>query len=271
VEKFPPIARLEQPKQKMGQYRDQRLNKKPNPLEIADLPNDSGDEHTGQLQLVKDKTNGESTHIIFCIDFSSSMNMTDVKSTTGSISRWDAVFECIKTFLEDQVQQKGTKKNNQERNNGDESVPVFDMAMVSVVIFNENATTLLNRMPLLGDGRKVRNALDAAQKNYTPKGGTFFAKGLEQAKQIAFSNNTAQKDNVALVFLSDGRPADLTGSPPNGQNKPMPTTYRRNGKKYPAVGEHIQAMKEQHEDRFSFHLICLYSQGKPVRRNMCDA
>ena len=46
------------------------------------------------------------THVIFVIDASGSMREADVKSCKGNISRWDAVFKCIDSFLDEQLQQQ---------------------------------------------------------------------------------------------------------------------------------------------------------------------
>ncbi|CAB9524585.1 Myosin heavy chain kinase [Seminavis robusta] len=187
------------------------------------------------------------THIIFSIDFSGSMKKKDVKKANGSkIKRWDAVFLCLQGFLAEQIS----------------SSDAAGEALVSVVTFNDEAQTLLDRMPLVGDGRKVLRALETARKMHTPNGGTGFAAGFGRAKEIAFAGASQDENqNVVLVFLSDGRPGDLKSDPPKIK-EPMQTTFRRHGMVYPSAARHIEAMKQKYESRFSLHLICLFNEGK---------
>ncbi|CAB9527897.1 Myosin heavy chain kinase [Seminavis robusta] len=195
------------------------------------------------------KENGSpnATHIIFSIDFSGSMKKKDVKKGNGSkISRWDAVFLCLEGFLAEQISSSNSAGE----------------AMVSVVTFNDEAQTLLDRMPLVGDGQKVLKALETARKMHTPNGGTGFAAGFGRAKEIAFAGASQDKNqNVMLVFLSDGRPGDMNSDPPKS-DQPMPTTIRRNKIKYPSAGAHIEEMQQKYCSQFSLHLICLFKEGK---------
>ena len=225
----------------------QEEEKKEEDPEIVDLVDSDEDEEERNPQAI----NSSRTHIIFTIDFSGSMNTKDVATKDqGKVRRYDAVFECIKGFLEEQLAASNDNDNNSSQ------------AVVSVLIFNQQAQTLLNRMPLVGDGQKVLKALRTAQKLHDkPKGGTGFSAGFQRAKELAAADTVGT--NVMVVFLSDGRPGDLKKSPPDA-NIPMQNTYRSHKKEYPAAGQHIEAMKQLHGGRFSLQLICLFDEGKPV-------
>lgn len=182
-------------------------------------------------------------HIVFAIDFSSSMKKRDVKSQNSKkISRWDAVFCCMKEFLADQQEQD--KENS---------------ASVSLIVFNDEATTLLERMPLR-DGKKVEKALETAHRMNCPRGGTGFAAGFELAHHLLQKNNNTNKDEkVVVVFLSDGRPGDLQVDPPKHAGLAMQTHFRRKKRSFPAVGFHIEQMQSKHQENLSLHFICLYN------------
>ena len=186
------------------------------------------------------------THIIFTIDCSSSMNEKDVRNgKSRKLSRWDAVFQCTKTLLTDQI----TKESDHS-------------FVVSLVVFNDTAKTLLARMPLVGDGNEVFRALDKARTMNVPKGGTGFSAGLRRASDLAVLS--PKGSNVVVIFLSDGRPGDLNTNPPLDATEPMQTTFRRCQVAYPAAGVHIERMKNCHGGSFSFQVVCIYDEGRPV-------
>jgi len=227
-------------------------------VELIDLCDTDDEEEVNGSE----KSQPSTTHMIFTIDFSGSMRNSDVKTKNrGLISRWDAVFDCISSLLKEQIDDQSDA-----------------MALVTVVIFNEEAKTLLERMPLVRNGQKVLKALDTARKMHLPKGGTVFAAGLERAKEVATSaasnaskydkirvkkKESASKDNVMLVFLSDGRPGDLKTDPPSA-HVAMQSTFRHHKTTFPAAGTHIEAMQREHGDRFSLQLVCLCEQGRRV-------
>lgn len=202
----------------------------------------------------------------------SSMNKKDVqKKTNNSItkcSRWEAVFECMDEFLSDQ-QKTNTEDDDSNATDGNNSHAGASV-VVSVVIFNEEGKTLVERMPLLGNGSKVKKALQNARQMHNPTGGTGFAAGFKQAKIVATTaggtgNNNKQNDNIVLVFLSDGRPGDLHDKGPPNRTIAMQSSFKLNGKIYPAAGQYIEAMQRTFgPDRFHLHLICIYEHGKPV-------
>lgn len=211
-------------------------------------------------------TASNETHIIFAIDSSRSMEKMDVIKKKGKESRWNAVFECMNEFIIQQLEHHGKKNENKD---AVESMPPSQgRAIVSVLIFDDEANTLLERMPLVGDGKVVLNALETTRKTYRPKGGTGFSAAFERAKLISSKSQSQQimtnKQNVVLVFLSDGRPGDLNPRPPKSPNLPMQDTFRRNGKQYHSAGKYIEEMKEMHGDNLSMHFICIYSEGKEV-------
>jgi Mg-chelatase subunit ChlD len=216
-----------------------------------------------------------STHIVFVIDFSGSMRTKDVATKNGTkITRWDAVFECIDGFLEDQIN-SGRDEENAIVIDGDENYNYKGSAAtttVSVVIFNDKGQALLRHVPLVGDGRKVRSQLESARKNHSPRGGTGFSAGFQLAKQLgtqdasgrALTPKKTKRQNTVVVFLSDGRPGDLSHHPPKKASLPMQTTFRRKKKTHVAAGEHIQQMKRTLGDRFALHFICIHKDGKSV-------
>lgn len=209
-----------------------------------DVGNRGNLEESASTPTVKTKPDSE-THIIFAIDFSGSMKSRDVQKGPGQeITRWDAVFECIPIILDGQCNDEG----------------VGDNVVVSLIIFNNQAETLLERMPLVGDGQKVQRALNTAHKQNKPCGGTGFSAGLQRAKTVALKNIDSK---ITLVFLSDGRPGDLQPKPPAGGN-PMQPTFKQNGKTHPSAAVHLEEMKHQFGNRFNLQLVCLCQQGKPV-------
>ena len=226
------------------------LSSNQNPSELALRLEDgcrrnSRKEKVDSASTCEDKENKE-THIIFTIDCSSSMNEKDVRNgKSRKLSRWDAVFQCTKTLLTDQI----TKESDHS-------------FVVSLVVFNDTAKTLLARMPLIGDAEEVFNALDKARTMNVPKGGTGFSAGLGRASDLAILS--PKGTNVVVIFLSDGRPGDLNTNPPLNATEPMQTTFRRCQVTYPAAGVHIERMKNCHGDSFSFQVVCIYDEGRPV-------
>ena len=188
----------------------------------------------------------ENTHCIFAIDFSKSMRETDVKTSSGKISRWEAVFECVDSFLTQQLQQQ--KESN-----------LMSTCLVSVLIFNDSSRIILKRMKLTGEGSDIRTRLNSAKKKLEPQGGTGFAAGFKEAEQLARFN---VNDKIIMVFLSDGRPGDLCPKPPRPTSA-MQTTFRRNSAMFPVAGYYISKMQERHIN-FSLQLICLYTEGVKV-------
>lgn len=214
------------------------------------LPTIKQEKDNNSSNVWVDKKSKAETHMIFTIDFSSSMKEPDVREGTKLITRWDAVFACMKMSLEEQ-QNKNTD----------------DVFVVSLVIFNDTAETLLERMPLIGQGEKVFKALKTAQKTYKPHGGTGFSAGLERTKHVG--RMSPMGSNIIVVFLSDGRPGDLNRSPPKTATEPMQTTFRHRKKEYPAAGTHIEQMKQRHGNNFSFQLVCIYEAGRHVSSILC--
>lgn len=150
------------------------------------------------------KSENSDTHVIFALDCSGSMRERDVKSSNGKISRWNAVFSCVDSFLGEQMKQQGS----------DES------CFVSVLIFNTKSKVLMNRVALNGDGDKVRSVLNRAKKQEKPKSGTSFTVGFKAAYTLAASGS--KNDKVMLVFLTDGRPGDLHCKPPKAGEEMQP-------------------------------------------------
>ena len=192
----------------------------------------------------------DKTHVIFTIDFSGSMKTRDVKTSNGKVTRWDAVFECVDTFLTQQLQQQQNGQSGE-----------MSACLISVVIFNDESEVLLKRIPLIGNGQKVRNSLENARKNHVPKGGTGFAAGFKKAEMLA---RCGVDDKVLLVFLSDGRPGDLQSKPPSLPTEAMQATFKRNKKTFPAAGSYLESMQNRHVD-FNLQLICLYDEGIPCK------
>lgn len=155
--------------------------------------------------------NSDETHVIFAIDFSSSMNVADVKSSdkNGSITRWNAVFKCVESLLDKQLEEQDTVDSN---NNASK-------CLISLLIFNNESRVLIHKMHLIGDGKSVKEALRAAENDNKPKGGTSFSAGFHEASILAEGY-----DNVLVVFLTDGRPGDLRPHPPVDSSYAMQAT-----------------------------------------------
>lgn len=159
-------------------------------------PTSSPDVHSSQLK-VEDSHSNSNTHVIFALDCSGSMKTADVRTDKGRISRWDAVFKCVDSFLDEQVQKHGLQTDA--------------CCFVSVLIFNTKSKILLNREPL-GNGSDLRLALKREHEKTKPHLGTSFTAGFRQASIQAASD---PKDNIVVVFLTDGRPGDLRSKPPD--------------------------------------------------------
>jgi Mg-chelatase subunit ChlD len=151
--------------------------------------------------------NADETHVIFAIDFSSSMNVADVKSSdnNGSIPRWNAVFKCVESLIDNQLQEQDTVIKEEE---GGEELNNRSKCLISLLIFNNESRVLIHKLHLCGDGTSVKEALRAAEKDNKPKGGTSFSAGFHEASILAEGY-----DNVLVVFLTDGRPGDLRPNP----------------------------------------------------------
>ena len=188
----------------------------------------------------------DKTHVIFAIDFSGSMKEKDVKAAKGKkISRWDAVFECIETFLaEQQAGQSGTST-----------------CLISVFIFNMKSQVILQRRPLIGDGSDIRKILNRAKRQHKPHAGTGFATGFRQAEQLARPHIN---DKVVVCFLSDGRPGDHNPNPPPKPTiaytcKKSATWEKRRSKEtgvWTTACEYIENMKKRHTGKYC-GLCCL--------------
>ncbi|KAL7534245.1 hypothetical protein ACHAXR_006685 [Thalassiosira sp. AJA248-18] len=184
------------------------------------------------------------THVIFAIDFSGSMKEMDVKTSNGKVSRWEAVFTCMDSFLTQQLH----SQNESEK---------MSHCVVSVFLFNDQTQVILESKPLTGQGNDIRQILQKARTTRKPNGGTGFSAAFQQAEQLAYSNI---HDKVVLAFLSDGRPGDLRPRHPLDSAIAMQTTFKRNGAVLPAAGTYISNMQKRHPD-FNLQLICLCSEG----------
>jgi hypothetical protein len=177
--------------------------------------------------------------------FQGSMNEQDITSRGRKISRWSAVFKCVDSFLDRQIQ---------EGSGSD------DKCVVSVLVFNNESTVLMNRMQLVGDGSNMKSALRKIERENRPRGGTGFSVAFQEASNLA----STETNDIVLIFLTDGRPGDLRSQPPDDSSIPMQTTYRYCGGEYPAAGHWISKMQKAHKC-FDLQLICLYSEGRKVR------
>lgn len=136
------------------------------------------------------------------------MNIRDVKSTNGMVTRWSAVFKCVDSLLDKQLQDQGTVDDEEE-----------SKCLISLLTFNTESQVLINRMKLDGDGSRVREALRAAEEDNVPRGGTSFSAGFHESSILAEGSH-----NVMVVFLTDGRPGDLRANPPLDSSYPMQET-----------------------------------------------
>jgi hypothetical protein len=79
------------------------------------------------------------------LDCSGSIRERDVKSVGGNITPWGAVFKCVDSLIDEQVNQNGSDADT--------------CCFVSVLIFNTEPKVLLKRMLLNKDGNKIKKAL----------------------------------------------------------------------------------------------------------------
>jgi len=187
-----------------------------------------------------------STHVIFCVDASTSMKTKDVKRDRGKISRWDAVFICLEELLEEQLSEKSESLGDIE---------------FSLVRFSDKAETLF-RCIKIGDGTAVRKKLKHVHKKWPPRGGTGFSAAFEGVKRVA----SGSSGNVMVVFVSDGRPGDLMANPGNGDN--IQSSFRSHGMTYPSVAVHVKEMIMQHGERLSLQFLCLFKDGEKWCRKL---
>ena len=110
-------------------------------------------------QKLTDLKKTDKTHVIFAIDFSSSMKEKEVKTSNRKILRCEAGFECVDSFLTQQLKQQ-------------EWSCVMSTCLVSVFTFSDNSQVILNVTPLIGEGNNIRLALKRAKKEHKPEGGT---------------------------------------------------------------------------------------------------
>lgn len=193
------------------------------------------------------------THVIFCVDASSSMNKTDVRMERKKISRWDAVFVCLEELVDEQL--KECRQPGNEATVGD--------IEFSLVRFNDRAEVLF-RSVRIGDGSRVRRELKDVHKKWPPKGGTGFSAAFKGVKQVA----SGSSGNVMVVFVSDGRPGDLQAKPP--ASKFIQPQFRSHGKSYPSAAIHIKEMMEQHGSKLSLQFLCLFKDGRDWCRKLAD-
>ena len=178
------------------------------------------------------------THAIMCIDRSGSMRIKDVSSNNGSISRWQAVFDSADVFIAEQ-----------------ERRPDKDNVRFSLVLFDDESAVCFERLPLDG----VRSALASARDEHSPRGGTCFAAGLKAVRALA----EADSHGVLVIFLSDGRPADLPRVPDGGvtRHASLPSAYKAHGASHVSAAEHLQALREKHADRMALHFVGVSDEG----------
>jgi Mg-chelatase subunit ChlD len=196
----------------------------------------------------------QDTHVIFAIDNSGSMRERDVKSDTGNITRSDAVWKCVDSFLNKQIQQQESNSDNGK-------------CLVSVLIFSTEADVLVERMVLEGDGQEVRAVLQKQQRRKQPRSHGYFNAAFKQASILAKGNPTSGSERIVLIFLTDGRPSDLDSKPPRIGDE-MQTMVKRRGKKIRSLAHYINKMQDTHQ-QFNLQLICLHDEGKPVSKHHC--
>jgi len=189
----------------------------------------------------------ESTHVIFCIDFSGSMRIKDVKTSNKDrnirISRWEAVFNCAHDFVSEQAKLEIEKKEGLK---------------FSLIIFNEESKVIFERVPLgcQRDERYLKERLRDVCSGLSPCKGTAFSPAFKCIQEVA-SGSTGP---VMVVFLSDGRPADL----PIGKHTfPILREYKSHGKMVPSVKVHIENLQRDHGDNLSLQFVCIFNQGRP--------
>jgi Mg-chelatase subunit ChlD len=169
---------------------------RPSTLKSKPPGNDKSQDYS---PVVTSNQNDPSSHVIFALDCSGSMREKDVKSGNGYISRWDAVFKCVDSLIDEQLNQIGSEADAR--------------CFVSVLIFNTESKVLLKRMSLDGDGANIKTTLNDAHRRERPRLGTSFTAGFKAAYTLAASGPKSEK--LCVVFLTDGRPGDLQAKPPN--------------------------------------------------------
>ena len=176
------------------------------------------------------------------------MRRKDVTSPGGDrISRWAAVFDSAGEFLRDQEKQRQEVANTE----------------ISLVLFNDSAETVFDRIPLA----VAREGLPAVRDDNMPRGGTFFAAGLKQVREIA----NAWKGGVLVLFLSDGRPGDMSPPSPKQEwteDSHLQRKYRSHGESYESCAVHLQGLRDDHGDELSLHFVGIHTEGFPWLRTL---
>lgn len=105
----------------------------------------SGNDKAQDSAAAASNQNDPSSHVIFSLDCSGSIRERDVKSVGGNITPWGAVFKCVDSLIDEQVNQNGSDADT--------------CCFVSVLIFNTEPKVLLKRLLLNKDGNKIKKAL----------------------------------------------------------------------------------------------------------------
>lgn len=225
----------------------------PLPLKRIKLETQSSEPKIKRLKLectnpkmkLEDGTKSSQVHVIFCIDQSGSMKQRDVASESGKyVTRWNAVFECAKEFVDQQQQL---------------CIDTQTSLQFSLILWSTNANLIFERV--LPEAAQMN--LERARTQNRPKGETMFSVAFKKAAEIS-----DVKDNVLLMFLSDGRPGDLESVPPPC-GRPIQAEYRFYGRTYPSAGVEIQRLKEA-VSRVELHFVGIYKDGFPWLRRLAS-
>eukprot|EP01063_Lacrimia_lanifica_P020618 TRINITY_DN27910_c0_g1_i1.p1 TRINITY_DN27910_c0_g1~~TRINITY_DN27910_c0_g1_i1.p1 ORF type:complete len:802 (+),score=189.34 TRINITY_DN27910_c0_g1_i1:360-2408(+) len=176
----------------------------------------------------------ESLHVFFCLDQSGSMRQRDVETPAGMKTRWEAVFDLASDFIRSQMDTTA------------EGAPPMAFTLV---LWSDEARLVFKR-ELLRDARTgsaIRQKLQRCSTSERPEGGTYFAAAFRAVSRVLDESRVREK--VLLMFLSDGRPADM---PAFTETAEMPDVYRRGKVEHKSCCHWIQRLKKQADVCFNF-------------------
>lgn len=224
-------------------------------------PEDDGQPAAKRRKVLREKSfaGRNIVHVIFAIDQSGSMRTEDVKMRSPSPSskeeekksselmkstkatRWSAVFDCAEEFVRLQA------------TSGPPST--LPDVLFSLVLWDDDARTVFEREPLLVRGDSTKNAgvsvrakLAEARRQNQPRGGTVFASAFREIRRLVKADREEEMKNVVhpetkkymVLFLTDGRPADLHDVKGADGKLTLNETFRFHQKQYPSAAAEIR-------------------------------